>query len=303
MNVRVPLKLRQLQYFLTASQTLHFSRAADQLFVTQPTLSHQIAELESHVGMPLFDRMGKAVRLTEAGTVFALYARRALSELEAGCNALAELEGMVRGTLRIGVSQSFVRKLLPPILGEFARRCPSITLSIEEMTARGIEDQLSEGLIDLGIAFAPSVLDETELEPILEERLLLVTGVDNPLGHRDKVDMAELNNVSLALFSQHYSTRKLINRYLAEAGAVPRVMCETNTIDVLLGIVAESPIATIVPEGALVSTSNLCIVPLSNPVPIRISALLWAKHAFKTAPARTFAHLVRERFKTELPLV
>src|SRR4051812_9394432 len=173
--IKIPhgIKLRQLQYFLAAADTLHFSKAAEQVFVTQPTLSHQIAELETHVGTPLFDRSGKAVRLTEAGRLFALHAARALRELESGWTELRELEGLQRGELNIGTSQSFLRKLFPPVLGEFMNRYPNVRLEIQEMTATEIERRLAAGSLDLGIAFAPSVLEDTELEPILEERLLL----------------------------------------------------------------------------------------------------------------------------------
>ena len=91
------ITLRQIQYFLAAAESLHFTRAADRLAVTQPTLSHQIAQLEAHLGGPLFDRIGKQVRLTESGTLLQNYASRAVRELEAGRLALSELEGMIRG--------------------------------------------------------------------------------------------------------------------------------------------------------------------------------------------------------------
>src|SRR4051794_33232791 len=110
------LKLRQLQYFLAVADQLHFTKAAQQLAVTQPTLSHQIAELEAHLSTTLFERTGKSVRLTEAGELFQGHAKRAVQQLDAGIIALAELEGMLRGNLRIGVIQSFCRNLLPPIL-------------------------------------------------------------------------------------------------------------------------------------------------------------------------------------------
>src|SRR5712692_3364456 len=96
------ITLRQLQYFLAAADTLHFTKAAERLSVTQPTLSHQIAQMEAHLGGPLFDRVGKQVRLTESGALLKTYADRAIRELEAGRLALSELEGMIRGDLRIG---------------------------------------------------------------------------------------------------------------------------------------------------------------------------------------------------------
>jgi LysR family cyn operon transcriptional activator len=102
MKLRPGIKYRQLQYFLAVAESLHFSKAAEKLFVTQPTLSHQLAELETQLGTTLFDRAGKAVQLTQAGEIFRAYAKRSIDEIEAGCSALAELEGLQRGELSIG---------------------------------------------------------------------------------------------------------------------------------------------------------------------------------------------------------
>jgi LysR family transcriptional regulator, cyn operon transcriptional activator len=291
------VKLRQLQYFLAAAETLQFTKAAEQLFITQPTLSHQIAQLEGTIGMPLFDRIGKSVRLTEAGRLFKTYAARALKELEAGQTALAELDGLVRGTLIIGVIQSFSRTLLPPVLGEFLGRYPNIRLRVEEMTAPGIEHRLVEGALDLGIAFAPSMMEDTEVEPILEERLLLVVGRDHPLAQRRTVRLAELDRRPMALLGAEFSTRRLIDRYFAEAGAQPDVICETNSIEVMLGAVMQSRLATIIPEKALSGDkgANIRVLPLGSPTPVRTSALLWPRHRFRTLAARTFAGMIRER--------
>ncbi|PUA19480.1 transcriptional regulator CynR [Glaciimonas sp. PCH181] len=300
-NFHSGIKLRQLQYFLAVAETLHFSKAAERLFVTQPTLSHQIAELETHIGMPLFDRAGKNVRITEAGEVFAAFATRALRELEGGCIALRELEGLQRGTLNIGASQSFVRKLFPPILGEFINRFPAIKLNIEEMTASEIETRLANGSLDLGIAFEPSVLEDTELEPLLKERLFLVVGHNNKFATRTSVRLIELSGEPMVFFTRVYSTRTLVDQFFDQAKATLNVVCETNSIDVMLGVVSQTNVATILPEGTIEKRPNIHVLPILDPVPMRVSALLWSRHSFRTFAARTFAQMVREHFISMLP--
>lgn len=297
------LKLRQLEYFLAAAKSLHFSNAANELFVSQPTLSQQIAELEEQIGTPLFDRKGKAaVTLTEAGKTFRAYATRAIAELSAGCVALDELQGLKRGRLRIGVSQSFVRKLLPPILGEFVSAYPNVELSVTELTAAEIEDGLAASLLDIGIAFAPAVLEETVLEPILEERLMLVMRSTQRLASFNPIRMSELHGQPMAMLSTSYSTRKMIDGFLKLAGASPRVICETNSIAVLLGMAANSDVLAIIPEGAVSPSADLAISALSEPSPVRVSALLWSRHNFRTSSANAFAELLRRRFEQFLPL-
>jgi LysR family transcriptional regulator, cyn operon transcriptional activator len=299
MRLRPGIKYRQLQYFLAVADSLHFSKAAEKLFVTQPTLSHQLAELETQLGTVLFDRAGKAVRLTQAGEVFRAYARRSIEEIEAGCSALAELEGLQRGELCIGVNQSFVHRLMPPIISEFIERHPGVQLHVDEMTANEIERHLAEGLLDLGIAFAPSVLEDTELEPILDERLLLVARRDHPLAGRAQVRMAELEDVPLVLLKREYSTRQLIEQYMAQAGVTPKVACETNTIGLMRGLAGASGLAAIMPESSVERAAHLCVLALVDPVPVRTSALLWSRHKFRTLAAKTFAQLVRDRFASK----
>jgi LysR family transcriptional regulator, cyn operon transcriptional activator len=302
--IKIPpgIKLRQLEYFLAVAETLHFSKAAEQVFVTQPTLSHQIAELETHVGMPLFDRAGKTVRLTEAGRLFAIHASRALKELESGWTELRELEGLQRGDLNIGASQSFVRKLFPPLLGEFMNRYPAIRLNIQEMTATEIERRLAAGPLDLGIAFAPSVLEDTELEPILEERLLLVVNPAHPLAKFEKIALRQLDDQPMVFFTKEFSTRQLVGRYFENAGTRLNLVCETNSIEVMLGVVQQTQVATILPEGTIVRGSDVRALPIVEPELVRVSALLWSRHSFRSFAARTFAAMVRQHFLTRLTL-
>ena len=301
MKLRPGIKYRQLQYFLAVAESLHFSRAAEKLFVTQPTLSHQLAELESQLGTTLFDRSGKAVRLTQAGELFRAYAKRSLDEIEAGCSALAELEGLQRGELRIGTNQSFMYRLMPPIICEFHERHPAVHLHVHEMTASRIERQLTDGILDLGIAFVPSALPDTELEPLLDERLLLVVRRDHALASRSRVQMAELEGIPMVLLAREYSTRQLIEHCLAKAGVTPTVACETNTIELMRRLTAISGLAAIMPESSVEETPRVRVLPLVDPEPVRTSALLWPRHKFRTLAAKRFAEIVRDRFASPMP--
>lgn len=290
------IKLRQLEYFLAVAESLHFTNAAQALFVTQPTLSHQIAQLETRLGFPLLNRVGKKVTLTEAGRLFKAHASRALQELKAGQDALAELEGLARGELRIGIIQSFCFTLLPPLLEKFIGRYPTIRMRIENVPARAIEEGLARGHLDLGIAFAPATLEETQAEPILEERMLLVADRSHPLVRRKSCAVAQLDGKPMALLNEDFSTRQLIDRALAEAGAKPDVVCETNSIEVMLAAVRSGKLLTILPERAFTPHGGLVAVPLHDPTPRRVSALLWNRHSFRSRAARTFADMLRESF-------
>ena len=290
------IKLRQLEYFLAVADSLHFTNAAQALYVTQPTLSHQIAQLEARLGFPLLNRIGKKVTLTEAGRLFQSHASRALQELRAGQDALTELEGLARGELRIGIIQSFCFTLLPPLMEKFVGRYPSIRMRIENVPARAIEEGLARGRLDVGIAFAPATLEETEAEPILEERMLLVAHRSHPLARRKTCAVSQLDGKPMALLTEDFSTRQLIDRALAQGGAKPKLVCETNSIEVMLAAVRSGKVLTILPERAFTAHDGLVGVALRDPTPRRVSALLWNRHSFRSQAARTFAAMLRESF-------
>lgn len=297
MNNKPGIKLRQLEYFLAVAETLHFSKAAEKLFVTQSTLSHQLAELENHIGKALFDRSGKTIRLTQVGAVFHAYAKRSLDELAAGYTALDELEALKRGRLHVGVSQSFIRKLLPPVVTEFMERYPAVHLTVEEMMAPMIEEQLARGELDLGIAFVPTRLEDTSVEALLEERLMLVTGANHPLARRKQIRLADLGKEPLVMMTRDYYTRGLIEQYFHQLGMTPNVVCETNAINLMMDLARESHVATILPDSTIDLSSRVAVIPICEPVPIRVTALLWSKRHYQSIAATTFAQLLRDRMQ------
>jgi LysR family cyn operon transcriptional activator len=297
MSNKSGIKLRQLEYFLAIAETLHFSKAAEKLFVTQPTLSHQLAELETQLGKALFDRAGKHIRLTQSGQVFHAYAKRTLDELAAGCAAVEELDALRRGHLNIGVSQSFMRKLLPPVVAAFTDAYPDVRLTVKEMMAPMIEEQLAAGQLHLGIAFVPARLEETAVESLFKERLMLVVGAGHRLAARRRVRLADLAREPLVMMTRDYYTRALIDQYFDQRGLVPNIACETNALSLMTDLAASSRLATLLPESTIDPSPRVAVIPVYEPVPIRVTALLWSRRYHRSVAATTFARLLRERLR------
>src|SRR5215813_590503 len=127
------IELRHLRYFLAVAEASHFTRAAAKLHVTQPTLSHQIRELEGQLNLQLFDRVGRRVRLTAAGETLLPHARKVLRELEETQTALSELHGLKRGVLRVGIVQTVNACVIPEIVERFGAAHAGIRLECGEM--------------------------------------------------------------------------------------------------------------------------------------------------------------------------
>jgi len=291
--IGVAVELRHLRYFLAVADALHFTRAAEALHVSQPTLSLQVMELERMLGAPLFNRVGRTVRLTEAGHVFRRHAIRALGEVETGEAAVADLLGLRRGTLRVGVTHSFSTALIPKAVARFRRDHPGVGLAIEKTSGRAIEQALMAGALDLGIAYAPPESAEVAAETLFEEEVVLIVASGHALARRDRVALGELEGVPLALISREFSTRRLIDDRLREAGVRPEIAVEMNDIDSLLEVVRLGTGATVLSRRAVNDGRGLAQVPIEGPRMARTAALLWHRDAYRTAASEAFAAVIR----------
>ena len=288
------MELRHLRYFLAVADALHFTRAAEALHVSQPTLSLQIMELERMLGAPLFDRNGRSVRLTEAARVFRPHAFRALREVSTGEAAVSDLLGVRRGTLRVGVTHSFSTALIPRAVARFRADHPGVALAIEKTSGRAIEQALVAGTLGLGIAYAPPESPEVVAETLFEEEVVLIVALGHPLSRRDRVGLPDLAGLPLALISREFSTRRLIDDRLREAGVVPEVAVEMNDIDSLLEVVRLGTGATVLSRRAINDGRGLVQIPIEGPRMARTAALLWHRDAYRTAAALAFAGVIRE---------
>lgn len=290
------METRHLRYFLAVAATEHMTRAAEQLHVTQSTLSHQIRQLEELLGAALFDRVGRGIQLTQAGQVFRSFAQRALKEIEDGAMALSELDNLMRGHLRIGVIHSFNSALIPPVMSAFVSAFPNVHVTAEELTALKIEQSIIDGEIDLGIAFAPCIHEEVESEPLFEEELVLIARKDSVAGGRKMIPASSLAGLKLGLLTTRFMTRRLIDEAFGQYVA-GNVALETNSIHALLNTVRTGALATILTDRTIDHDRELTKTRITRPTVVRSAALLWHKERYRTAAAREFARM----FKASLP--
>jgi LysR family cyn operon transcriptional activator len=289
------IELRHLRYFLAVADMSHFTKAAAQLHVTQPTLSHQIRQLEGQLDLALFDRIGRRIRLTAAGELLLPHARRVFRELEEAQSALGELHGLKRGQLKVGIIQTVNACVIPEIVSKFSAAHPGVRVTCNEMFVDEVESGLESGKLDLGISFLPTIRAALEGERLFTEDLLLVV----PAGHRftrqPSVNLRELATVPLVLLSANFCTRQLIDRAFAEAEARPDVRVEMSSIESILSTIRESGLLSILPSLALCQRDKgLVAVPITEPRPNRSVGLLWLRGAQRRAAAQAFATVAEQ---------
>lgn len=286
------MEIRQLRYFLDIAQTEHLTQSAQNLFVTQSTLSHGLRQLEQELNVSLFDRLGRGLKLSQAGTEFRVYATRALKEIEAGTTAMADLNGLQSGKLTIGAFPTFLNTVVPATVAAFNRTYPRVIVEARDLRAGAIETLLLRGELDLGIAFYPTEHEEIETEPLFDERMLLVVRRAHPLAVRHSLAMKSLTDLPLALLPRVFSTRRLIDASLRQADVVPLVRVEMESVESLLGVCRYSDLASIVPERAARQAPDLHTIELTDPRIIRTAGILWRRGASRSAAARAFAAML-----------
>ncbi len=287
------MEIRQLRYFLDIAQTEHLTQSAQNLFVTQSTLSHGLRQLELELNIPLFDRLGRGLRLSQAGAAFRVHAARALQEIEAGRMALADMTSLQSGTLTVGVIPTFLHTLVPATVAAFSMLYPRVNIVVRDLRAGPIEEQLVEGQIDVGIAFYPAERDEIETEPLFKERMQLVVNRKHPLAHRRKLAVKDLARVPLAMLPRAFTTRRLIDDGLRRAGVVPEVRVEMESVEGLLDVCRWGDLASIAPERAARQASDLLAIDLHSPAMLRHAGILWRRGASRSRAALEFAALLR----------
>jgi len=241
------MEMRQLRYFLAVADAQNFTRAAETVHVSQPSLSVQIAALEDELGAPLFDRLGRRVALTQAGHILREHAQRVLREVEQGAQAIQELTGAERGRLLVGALSTVNSYLIPPLVSRFRQRFPRVQLQIQARPSADIVADLLENRLDLGFCLLPVESDRLVTSRLFEETLCLVA----PAGFRrqgGRMRMQDLAGLPLILMPADYCLRKMIEAECAEAGVRPQVSIEMTSPEGILAAVKQGAGMTILPE-------------------------------------------------------
>lgn len=290
------MEIRQLRYFLDIAQTEHLTTSAKQLYVTQSTLSHGLRQMEEALGVQLFDRVGRGLKLSQAGMVFKDYAARALQELEAGRMALADLASLQAGRLTVGVIPTFLHTVVPAVVAQFNARYPHIHVVLRELLAPEIESLLVGGDLDMGIAFHPAGAEGIASEPLFEERMQLVVHPEHPLAQAHTVALHQLDGVPLVQLSRRFATRRLLENHWQAAGVRPQVRVEMESVHSLIEACRWGPqLASVVPDRAAAQSGHGLKVIAIEPPLRRMASLLWNARISRSPAAQTFAQMLVEQ--------
>ncbi|MCK8608549.1 LysR family transcriptional regulator [Agromyces sp. C10] len=259
------MNLEQLRSFVEVARFGNFTRAAEELYLAQPSLSRQIAALEQSLGAELFQRARGGSTLTVAGEALLPLARRMLADAESVRRELAELAGLERGRVRLGATPTLCISLVAEVLSAFHAEHPGIELHLSEQGSRGLLDELGSGELDLALIVTSdaTTAERFTVTPLLVEELVVVSSAAAaPVTDDPSISLAEVARLPQIVFSSTYDLRSTTDAAFRAAGLTPEVVLEGAEMDAVLRFAERGLGVAIVPAMVLIDRPGLRAVRL-----------------------------------------
>ena len=292
------MEIRQLKYFVRIVELGSVSRAAADLFIAQPALSHQISNLEDELKVKLLSRSVRGVSATEAGEVFYRHARAMLRQMDRMRTDVQHAGDYPQGLVSVGLPSSAATLLAPSLIAEAASRYPDIQLQITESLSGHLEELVVNGRIEMSLLFDPLAPDTStsrrkvsshlDVRPLLIEDLFLLSA--NGVGEGDEVSLAQAASCALALPGRSNVTRQIIDAAFQAAGVEMKVLAELDSLATIRAVVASGVGATIGSASIPGGTAGLRVQRVTEPALQRRLSLC----TFDIVPLSSAAHRVVE---------
>ena len=262
--MRDPLKIRLLRYFLAVAEAGSFSRAADRLGISQPSVSQQMRDLETALRVSLFQRRGKRILLTPIGLILQGHANAILREVGNFLDELTTEPGSLRGSLHLGVVPILNVALVPQLLGLFVADHPGISLNVEEISSTGIETALEEGRMDVGLGFLTRHSPNLRYERLCGDQFALIVSEKHPWWNRRLVPLSELHQQRVLQLPDSFVMRRMSDEICRNHQVRPRIVAEISSIETLLRSLAPLEAAALMPKIALRGAQGLKAIRLEG---------------------------------------
>ena len=295
------MELTPLKYFVKLADVLSFTVAARELFITQSTLSLSIKQLETELGMPLFDRVGKKVYLTEAGQDFLTCARKAIGEVAYGVQHLQEMRHSYAGKIKIGVIYSLFPLLNICVL-KFTKAFPQAELSIVySHSVLELVDLISTNKLDFALSYHPqdaSVL--VEAAEYASMPLCVIAHESHPVAIRKHFSLTDLGEFPVIFLVKELYTRQVTDRLLAQYRVKVKPQIEVNSTPLLLEMLRTGHWISVLPQDMTVNSPDLKAIPIKEKTEMMHISLLTLKGKRHSLLTEKFLEVLRsETLKIE----
>jgi DNA-binding transcriptional LysR family regulator len=244
--------LRQLEVIRAVADTGSFTAAAERLHVSQSAVSRQVLLLEEELREPLFLRLGRKVRLTDAGEALLQLSRRVLTDIRETTAAIVDHQGALKGTLRLGGGMTVCLHVFPDLLKEYRRKHRDVEVKLTTGPTQALVERLRAGALDVALLTLPVEGADLMQVRVMREELLLATHPSHSLARQRRITPADLDGRPCVLFERGSSTRRVIEEMFAREQIQPRIVMETENVEILKALTSAGMGMTIVPYQAIV---------------------------------------------------
>ncbi|MEO2213131.1 LysR family transcriptional regulator [Paenibacillus amylolyticus] len=287
------MELLQLKYFLTVARCEHVTEAAGKLHVTQSSLSKTIQRLEDDLGVPLFDRIGRKLRLNDFGRTFLQRTQKALFELEQGKREIADLSNPDQGTLQLAVTTA---STLPGILREFRKNKPDIQFHVQMVSLENMSRLLQRGEVDFCLSSPPIEGDDIECQILYDDPIVVAVPMGHRYADRSRIQLTELKDEWFVGVKQGYGVRDMVDSVCQSVGFVPKYVYEGDEPARLTALVEAEIGLAFIPSTARNPHERIRYLQVEGHQLIREIALLSHKNRYISKAALEFRSVVMEYF-------
>ncbi|WP_428308642.1 LysR family transcriptional regulator [Lacipirellula sp.] len=290
------MELHQLRYFVAVADQGSFTKAAAKCDVAQPSLSQQVIKLEKELRHPLFERLGRTIRLTDAGRALYDHAVAVLARVDEIRDRVTAATDPKRGTVTIGAIPTIAPYLMPSLLKSFGKKFPQATLALHENLTDPTTRACLAGEIDVGIIASPSASDLLHSEPLFTESLLLALPPSHPLVKKRKVSLDELEREPFVLMSELHCLGDQIVGFCRQRGYSPVVRCQGVQLLTIQELVAQGHGVSLIPAMAHeMDRGRRCEYrELADPTPTRTIHAIWHKDRYQSPLVKEFIRALRD---------
>ncbi|MGF9979541.1 LysR family transcriptional regulator [Viridibacillus arvi] len=287
------MEWQHLIYFLSVAKTENFHHSSQELFISQPALSRAIKNLEQELGVNLFDRIGRNIKLNQYGNTFLPYVQKALFEVNTGITEMQRMKNPNYGTISIGFIQTLGMSILPSILKGFRQKYPDIKINLIQENIYGNIEKIINREVDVSLISATEETSTLHWLPILEQEFFLYVPINHTLSNRSDISLSDLKNETFIGFKKHLSMYKTIQKFFLKEGFIPHTSFEGEDIPTIINFVSSGLGIAILPQYTELPSSSVKRLRITSCTIKRQIGLAWLNDEWLSPSARVFLSFIQ----------
>ncbi len=290
------MDIQQLLYFRTLAETEHMTQSAEKLLISQSALSRSIARLEDELGVPLFERQGRAIHLNAYGVIFL---RRVEKMIQEYVEAKQEIQDLIQphtGTISLGFLHTLSTNIIPDMISQFRDSYPETHFRLSQGASHVMLEQLYNGQIDLCFIAPNEKNDQVGWMKLWEEELFAVVPKNHRLAKKNSITLEELKYEPIIHLKKGYSLRETVEGLFLDAGITPKITFEGDEADTVAGLVAAELGVSVLPDLKGINKSKIIQIPISRPHCFRMIGIAWLESRYMSPITKTFKKFVTDQY-------